>query len=485
MNTDKNLRYSLCLILIFVICQLVNADCTDEEYIEWSSYGHFQTCRSQHIKQALQENVGCKPTPTVVKLPLPNNTDIQQMTPTFVEVLQCSGSCHRGNQDCVAMKTKEKKIPVMLAKCGITTGKCEKECATISVLEHVECGCDCNHIQKQSCPMGSHTYNTDTCMCSCSDTQSKQQCLNQGKTWSEDSCSCQCADQQPLSCSLGLVWSNITCSCVPEESILNPFMKDERLPRSETVLKTFLSWQIITIMVLLILVFILIVTIFALISKLHSAKRRLKTAKMQASARNSNNCSNDDNSHLYELYNKHQQSNAQSKDIIVKTKQGNNPEKFYSEIYCDSQNPNNGVSTQGGPGTSPGAGVVSVASHGHVYCESPSSGFGSEASKYSTNDLHADTTGPMIGSSLSPGMESIYHSAQTVRLNKKLQNISPPSPHLAGCSSPQMQHQFVYNTLKPQQGQHMSLGNNGSSMMPSDPIDEAVRLLEHSAAMLQ
>ena len=93
------------------------------------------------------------------------------------------------------------------------------------------------------------------------------------------------------------------------------------------------------------------------------------------------------------MYNKHQQSNAQSKDIIVKTKQGNNPEKFYSEIYCDSQNPNNGVSTQGGPGASPGAGVVSVASHGHVYCESPSSGFGSEASKYSTNDLHADTTG--------------------------------------------------------------------------------------------
>ena len=30
------------------------ADCQDEEELNWSSYGYFQSCRSKHIKQALQ-----------------------------------------------------------------------------------------------------------------------------------------------------------------------------------------------------------------------------------------------------------------------------------------------------------------------------------------------------------------------------------------------------------------------------------------------
>ena len=96
-------------------------------------------------------------------------------------------------------------------------------------------------------------------------------------------------------------------------------------------------------------------------------------------------------------------------------------------------------------------------------------------------------TGPVISSSLSPGTESIYHSAQTVRLNKKLQNISPPTPqlHHAGIGSQQQQQQQhgVY-THDPLYGpQHMYMSHNDAR--PCDPIDEAVRLLEHSAAMLQ
>ena len=73
--------------------------------------------------------------------------------------------------------------------------------------------------------------------------------------------------------------------------------------------------------------------------------------------------------------------------------------------------------------------------------------------------------------------ESIYHSAQTVRLNKKLQNIGPaPVP-------------CVYNNPACHQPQPCCSSGNmmsaAASGVVSDPIDEAVRLLEHSAAMLQ
>ena len=64
-----------------------------------------------------------------------------------------------------------------------------------------------------------------------------------------------------------------------------------------------------------------------------------------------------------------------------------------------------------------------------------------------------------------PGPESMYHTAETVRLNKKIQNNSPH--HIVPLEN-------IGLTRPP-----------GLTVMASDPIDEAVRLLEHSAAMLQ
>ena len=130
--------------LVFAL-PLCNGLCESDYSLSTSTFGFFQTCRSNHIKQALQKYIMCKPSLVFVKLPLPNNTDVQQvirkvcericnklkhfplhMTPTHIEVLQCSGACHRNNQGCVAT-TKLKKIPVMLGKCDISKGKCEKE----------------------------------------------------------------------------------------------------------------------------------------------------------------------------------------------------------------------------------------------------------------------------------------------------------------------------------------------------------------------
>ena len=78
--------------------------------------------------------------------------------------------------------------------------------------------------------------------------------------------------------------------------------------------------------------------------------------------------------------------------------------------------------------------------------------------------------------------ESIYHSAQTVRLNKKLQNIGPaPVPTVynnPACHQPPLPCCTPGNFM-------MNNVTGAASGVVSDPIDEAVRLLEHSAAMLQ
>ena len=104
------------------------------------------------------------------------------MTPTHVEVLQCGGACHRSSQGCVATKTREKEVWVMVGRCGITTGKCQKECARLTVVEHLECGCDCREEEREACPRESHRYNRDSCQCQCRDTRAKEQCLDQVKT---------------------------------------------------------------------------------------------------------------------------------------------------------------------------------------------------------------------------------------------------------------------------------------------------------------
>ena len=264
------------------------------------------------------------------------------MTPTHVEVLQCGGACHRSSQGCVPTKTRVKEVWVMVGRCGIQTGKCEKECASLSLVEHLECGCDCREEEREACPATTHRYNSDSCECQCRNTRAKEECLNQGQSWSESSCQCEC--RQPSPCSVGLVFSNVTCTCLPLNTSTSNNIQDTREPRGSRNNDRFFSWQLIIILVLLVLIFILLVTIFSLISKLQSAKRRIKAAR--AAAQNNQDL----------LYTERPRQAVTNKELLVKTTKG---DKLYSEVYC----------------------------------ESPSSGFGSEGSKYSNTDLHADNSG--------------------------------------------------------------------------------------------
>jgi len=242
----------------------------DEEIVD-GTFSEVESCKPKHIKQALQSQTGCGPRLITVILPWPagNNSDWSQMTPTHVEVLQCTGACH-GLTTCVATSTRQKEVPVMLGKCGISEGKCEKECATVTVEEHTQCGCACQ-LTPDECQGPSHYLNSDLCRCECKDTEAKRECLDQGRTWTESSCSCGC----PLfhSCSSGSVYSNITCQCVVETLDILP---DPRTPRSND--EPVVYWEIITIGVLLGIIFILLVVIFGLVSKIQKYKRQLMFA---------------------------------------------------------------------------------------------------------------------------------------------------------------------------------------------------------------
>ena len=40
-------------------------------------------------------------------------------------VFRCEGACH-GLHSCVPLATEERRISVMLGKCGLSVGKCDK-----------------------------------------------------------------------------------------------------------------------------------------------------------------------------------------------------------------------------------------------------------------------------------------------------------------------------------------------------------------------
>jgi hypothetical protein len=147
----------------------------------------------------------------------------------------------------------------MMAKCGIGSGKCDEECAEVSVEEHVACQCDCT-LTENLCKRDSHHFNSDMCTCECKDIIGKRECLNQGKIWDENSCKCGCPAF--LSCSIGTAFSNTTCACkVVVKVILTKNIEDNRIPRSYYG-TSMITWDMVVIGILLGIIIILLMIIF-------------------------------------------------------------------------------------------------------------------------------------------------------------------------------------------------------------------------------
>ena len=121
-------------------------------------------------------------------------------------------------------------------------------------------------------------------------------------------------------------------------------------------------------------------------------------------------------------------------------------------------------------------------SYAQLYCDSPSSGFASRSgsAKYSEPEE----------SSPEPCQECLYQSAESVRLHKRLPGVEPPFPSpavlrtldrrggLPPASPAPRGHISHYGQLR------VSANRQGFSTSVTQQIDEAVRLLENSAAQL-
>jgi len=242
-----------------------------------SSYTAHRTCSQKHIKNSLKSNIGCKPLTVVLELPWPNNTAIQQMTPTHIEVRRCEGGCHQTGHGCIALRRREKKVPVMFGKCGMNVGKCEKECAHVTVEEHTECGCACE-LRREECDNETHNFRPELCTCECNDTPAKRECLNQGRTWSEESCTCGCPLSLISECPEGFLYDfNTTCSCVAVINTSQFTETEERLEEEVREIEMMLSWETIVIITLVSILILLSLISIILVIRLKTMRKKVNS----------------------------------------------------------------------------------------------------------------------------------------------------------------------------------------------------------------
>ena len=264
------------LASLVTILGLVSADC--DSPMDEATFGDFRTCSRSQVKESLGHQASCSPRAVVMRLPWPNSTmvggGVQQMTPTHVTVMQCGGGCHRGSQGCIATSTRTREVSVMVGKCGVSVGKCEKECATVTLEEHTKCGCGCQ-LDRVDCELdGLHRFKEELCQCECKDIEAKRSCLEQGRTWEEDSCTCGCPALK--SCAVGDVYSATTCMCEPSEIDTKSKKIADSDMNAKDYINRMLGWEIVTIAILLLLVLSLLSVIFSLVARLQRMRRALK-----------------------------------------------------------------------------------------------------------------------------------------------------------------------------------------------------------------
>ena len=224
----------------------------------------------------------------VIPVPWPNNTDIHQLSPSHVVVKRCSGGCHT-TASCVAKTTRTREVSVMMGKCPVGGGKCDKECATLQVQDEVECECGCGKVEKEACEAKkeTHVWSRDTCECGCRDQEARRQCGERpGKVWDASSCSCIC--QGPDSCHTGLEYNHQTCSCQPSLKLsegaaeTSAVVREDRGSQDQSAIYKYLqqNWvEIIIIIVLSTTIVILLVTCIALIRKITHLKTMINSTK--------------------------------------------------------------------------------------------------------------------------------------------------------------------------------------------------------------
>jgi len=240
------------LVISVIVLLPAAANC---EYIEAAK------CSRAHIEQALGGISSCTPREVVVQLPWPNNTDIQQMTPSHVLLKQCTGGCTLLEPSCLPSKTSTKKIPVLVAKCGINQGICDKECATIELEEHIECKCACA-LTPRDCSEEQQFVRSE-CGCKCTNVHERHACMTSSRTWNETTCSCSCPRRL---CGPNMAWDEQNCTCRSLENIATRTI----LNMTNTEL---MSLEVMIIIFLISTLIVLVLLFLCLVWKLRSLRR--------------------------------------------------------------------------------------------------------------------------------------------------------------------------------------------------------------------
>jgi len=245
-------------------------------------------CTREHIGDSLRGMAPCTPRDKVIPVPWPNNTDVHQLTPSHVVVKRCSGGCHNSGT-CVARVTRVRNVSVMMGKCPVGGGKCDKECASLQVEDEVECECGCSKHVQATCQekQKSHVFNKDTCECQCKDQDARKKCFETpGKVWDSSSCSCICG--QDTTCHTGLEYNFDTCMCQPvaqvDQAETSAVVRDDRdshiTSASDIYKYVYQNWiEVVIIIALATISVILSIICAALLRKIHVLKTVIQNSK--------------------------------------------------------------------------------------------------------------------------------------------------------------------------------------------------------------
>lgn len=238
------------------------------------------SCPNDHMSEAVTSSYYCQPIQKILKLNMPQNISFTQMSPSHISVNQCGGGCHNTDHSCVSISKIFKTIPVILSRCGLSSGRCTKVCAIATVTEDTRCQCQC---PKSDCDPSLHFHNDHTCQCQCKQEKEHILCREQERFWDHKTCKCMCPPHSVRPCSTGLVFDfESTCSCVSEldDSFNNSIIDiDTRVSRSDGITfndNNLHNIIIITLSLVSTVFFIIIINLVRTINKLRSSIRTYK-----------------------------------------------------------------------------------------------------------------------------------------------------------------------------------------------------------------
>jgi len=279
------MRRTTRLLWLAVLLDLAGRGSASPEVGAGPRYLASTICNREHISSAVRGGAACTARDKVIPVPWPNNTLVHQLAPTHVVVRRCSGQCHQEPHSCVATRTAARAVPVMLGRCPVAGGKCDKECARVEVTDELECGCGCRAAARD-CAGPGRVWRQERCRCECEDLAGRRQCGERpGRVWDSSTCTCVCAGPQQ-DCLAGAVWDTTSCSCRtgPAAPVTVPApvpagqQRDQRESEVEQAGATWrLGWELVVIAALGLLVLLLSSVILALLARINRLTSRLRT----------------------------------------------------------------------------------------------------------------------------------------------------------------------------------------------------------------